>query len=370
MAEYTGRAFDVAMNERGPTQLNIPRDFFYGEHEFSIPQPHVIEKSAGGAASLHEAAELIAQAKNPVVLAGGGVVLGGGLAQVQALAEHLSAPVCNTYLHTDSFPASHPLACGPLGYLGSQAAMKVISGADLVIALGTRLGPFGINPQYGMDYWPKHSKLIQVDANPRHLNLTQEATVAIHGDAGAAAKALLGLVQSKGGEGGGEVACRSESSVQTRLRHMQALKDEWAQTLDDMTTCAPHSVQGKIKPRAALRELQKNLPKNVIVTTDIGNTCSVSNSYLGFETPGSFLAAMTFGNCGYSFPAAVGAKVGCPDRPVVAYVGDGAWGMSCNELMTCVREDIPVTVVVFNNSQWGAEVGVYCVYPVYLCLCL
>jgi len=101
--------------------------------------------------------------------------------------------------------------------------------------------------------------------------------------------------------------------------------------------------------------LAKAMPKNAMVSTDIGNVCSVANSYLHFEEPGSFMAAMSFGNCGYAFPTAMGAKVGRPDRAAIAYIGDGAWGMSLAEVMTCVREKIPVIGVVFNNQQWGAE---------------
>ena len=97
------------------------------------------------------------------------------------------------------------------------------------------------------------------------------------------------------------------------------------------------------------------MPTDVMVSTDIGNINSVANSYLRFEKPRSFFAAMSFGNCGYAFPTIIGAKVAAPDRPAISYAGDGAWGMSMGETMTCVREDIPVTAVVFNNGQWGAE---------------
>ncbi|CAM9342882.1 unnamed protein product, partial [Ectocarpus fasciculatus] len=351
MAELTGRSFDIAMHERGPVQINIPRDFFYGEHDFSIPEPKRVEKSAGGSASLAAAADLIAGAKNPVILCGGGAVMGGGVPAVQDLAEYLSVPVATTYLHNDAFPRSHPLACGPLGYLGSQAAMKAIAGADVIIALGTRLGPFGTLPQYGVDYWPKSAKIVQVDSNYRHLNLTRDAAVAIQGDAGASASALLSLLKERGSG----VQCLQEDAKDKRMTEVTRLKSEWAAELDRMTTAYPHSTRCNIKPRAALRALQDNMPDDAIVATDIGNTCSVANGYLQFEKPGSMLGAMTFGNCGYAFPAAIGAKVGCPERPVVAYVGDGAWGMSLNETLTCVRENIPVTAVVFNNGQWGAE---------------
>lgn len=108
-------------------------------------------------------------------------------------------------------------------------------------------------------------------------------------------------------------------------------------------------------PRELLRALERAMPASAMVSTDIGNICSVSNSYLRFETPRSMFAAMSFGNCGYAFPVACGAKIACPDRPAIAYVGDGAFGISLNELLTCAREKIGVTVVVFNNGQWGAE---------------
>ena len=108
-------------------------------------------------------------------------------------------------------------------------------------------------------------------------------------------------------------------------------------------------------PRQMLRELEKAMPDGAMVSTDIGNICSVSNSYLRFDRPRSMFAAMSFGNCGYAFPTIVGAKVAAPDRPAIAYVGDGAWGMSFGEIQTCIRENIPVTAVVFNNGQWGAE---------------
>ena len=110
-----------------------------------------------------------------------------------------------------------------------------------------------------------------------------------------------------------------------------------------------------LHPRQVLRELEKAMPQDAMVSTDIGNICSVSNSYLRFNKPNSFFAAMSFGNCGYAFPTIIGAKVAAPDRPAVAYVGDGAWAMSMGEILTCVRERIPVTPIVFNNRQWGAE---------------
>ncbi len=342
MAELMHRAFTIAMHDRGPVQVNIPRDYYYGEGDYDILAPQKIERSAGGPDSLDAAARLLAKAKFPVVLSGGGVIMANGIKDCAALAEYLTAPVVNSYLHNDSFPASHELSCGPLGYQGSKAAMKIISRADVVLALGSRLGPFGTLPQHGLDYWPKQAKIIQIDADPRMLGLVKKVTLGICGDAKLAARELLQRLKALG----------KMAPNKARLAEVRKEKEAWAQELAKWPS--PNE-KGRIGPRQALAALAKAMPKNAMVSTDIGNVCSVANSYLHFDMAPSFLAAMSFGNCGYSYPAAIGAKVGRPDRPAIAYVGDGAWGMSLAEVMTCVRENIPVVAVVFNNGQWGAE---------------
>ena len=353
MAEIAARCFDRAMLEMGPTQLNIPRDHFYGDIQATISPPMRIGRGPGDAAALDEAAALLAAARFPVILAGGGVINSGATAETVALAERLHAPVCNSYLHNDSFPASHPLWCGPLGYQGSKAAMKLIAEADVVLALGTRLGPFGTLPQYDMDYWPANAKIIQVDADARVLGLVKPISVGIHGDASAAAAALLARLAGR------ELACAANRAERrTRIEAEKGAREQelatWTHEQD------PYSLEVArgspyMHPRQMLRELEKALPPRAMVSTDIGNICSVANSYLRFEEPRSMFAAMSFGNCGYAFPVICGAKVASPDRPAIAYVGDGAWGISLNELLTCAREKIGVTVVVFNNGQWGAE---------------
>ena len=352
MAEITARCFDRAMLEMGPTQLNIPRDFFYGEIECEIPQPIRIGRGAGDERALDEAAKLLASAKFPVILAGGGIIMGESTKEAVALAEMLHAPVANSYLHNDSFPASHPLWVGPLGYQGSKAAMKLISKADVVLALGTRLGPFGTLPQYGMEYWPKDAKIIQIDADPKMLGLVKTISVGICGDAGSAAAAitarLKGMSFTAQDKAGRDNAIKSEKAAWEREL------EQWTHETDPYSVDIAKNVKA-MHPREMLRALEKAMPKGAMVSTDIGNICSVSNSYLRFDEPRSMLAAMSFGNCGYAFPVACGAKVARPDRPAIAYVGDGAWGISFNEMLTCVREKIGVTVVVFNNGQWGAE---------------
>ena len=308
-------------------RIAIPRDLFYGEADYEVPY------------ALRPAREPSAR-----------------MASRHVCAERLGCPVVNSYLHNDSFPCNHPLWAGPLGYQGSKAGMKLLSRADVVLALGSRLGPFGTLPQYGMNYWPASAKIIQVDVDHRMLGLTRPVSVAVCGDANAAAQALLTRLEAMKG-----IAC--DASREDRARAIKSEKDAWEEELNGWTgekdqwsreITKADKVKG-MHPREVLRELEKAMPDNAMVSTDIGNICSVSNSYLRFRHPHSFFAAMSFGNCGYAFPTIIGAKLAAPKRPAVAYVGDGAWGMSFGEILTCVREEIPVTAVVFHNRQWGAE---------------
>eukprot|EP01061_Rhynchopus_euleeides_P033281 TRINITY_DN5569_c0_g1_i1.p1 TRINITY_DN5569_c0_g1~~TRINITY_DN5569_c0_g1_i1.p1 ORF type:complete len:656 (+),score=263.80 TRINITY_DN5569_c0_g1_i1:127-1968(+) len=350
MAELTGLAFDAAHREGGPVQLNIPRDYIYGENSVAIPRVNVPDPVAGSAQAIERAAALLAEAKNPVMLVGGGVVYSPtGFDAARGLAEFLKAPVATTYLHNDAFDSEHDLWCGPLGYCGHKTAMNVVHEADLVLAVGTRLGPFGTNPQYGFNYWPDSAKVIQVDSDPKKVGRVKPVDVGVVGDAGLFCTALREALEGR--------ALASSGNAEERLQEMRKHRDVWEAELTAMGDANADAAaqSGRLVPRKVLRELEKAMPADAIVATDIGNTCSVSNGYLRFRQPRSYLAALTFGNCGYAFPACIGAKVAQPERPAIAYVGDGAFGMSLNELLTCVRENIPVTVVTFNNQQWGAE---------------
>ena len=358
MAEITARCFDRAVLEMGPTQLNIPRDRFYGDIDVEIAEPMVLDRGPGGEQSLNEASELLANAEFPVMVSGGGVVMGDSVAQAVELAERLGCPVVNSYLHNDSFPASHPQWCGPLGYQGSKAAMKLIAQADVVLALGTRLGPFGTLPQHNMDYWPKDAKIIQVDADAKMLGLVKKVQIGICGDAGAAATALTERLAGR------ELACdatrdaRAAKTAEEKAAWETEL-DEWIHEKDDFSLEMIAEADGEagswLHPRQVLRELEKAMPARAMVSTDIGNINSVANSYLRFEEPRSFFAPMSWGNCGYALPTIIGAKAAAMDRPAISYAGDGAWAMSMSELMTAVRHNIPVTSIVFHNRQWGAE---------------
>jgi sulfoacetaldehyde acetyltransferase len=343
MAELARRCFYIAKAECGPTQLNIPRDYFYGEIDCEIFKTEDVTRGAGPDVDVVRAADLLAKATYPVILAGGGVTMSNAIPETKALAEYLTAPVANTYLHNDSFPSNHPLSVGPIGYCGSKAAMRILAKADVVLALGTRLGPFGTLPQYGMNYWPTNAQIIQVDADHRQLGVSRPVNLAIAADAKEFAARVLLKLRDNG---------RTREPDTARLGEIQKENEVWVQELDQWAA-APSRL---MHPRRFLTELSRAVPQNAIVTTDVGNTCSMCNSY--FRPTGSkqYLAPLSWGNCGIAYGVALGAKMGAPEKPVFALQGDGAYGISgLSEVMTAVREGIPIIAVVFNNNQWGAE---------------
>jgi len=343
MAELTRRAFYMAKTENGPVQLNIPRDYFYGVCEDEIYPTLTISRGCGPKECLKEAARLLTEARYPVIVAGGGVSQGDALAETVALAEYLSAPVVNSYLHNDSFPAHRRLAVGPIGYCGAKSAMRTIAKADVVLALGSRLGPFGTLPQYDIDYWPKDAKIIQVDKDAKVLGLSRRVDVASCADVKEFAAELLAAVK----------ALDPDLPVNAqRLADIDTEKRVWADELESWSTSSDRLMH----PRRLLRELALAMPGGSIVSTDIGNNSSMCNAYFRFSDVRRHISALSWGNCGFAYGAAMGAKIGRPDAPVFAFQGDGAYGISgIAEVMTAVREDIPVIAVVANNFEWGAE---------------
>jgi len=345
IAELLRLALRHAVGRRGPVHVDIPRDYFYGEADFELLEPdryRVHRRGAGDEESLDRAAALLAGARRPVVISGMGVVEADAIGDVAAIAERLGAPVATSYLHNDAFPCDHRLAVGPIGYQGSKAAMCLLKEADVVLALGTRLSHFGTLPQYGLDYFPEDAAIIQVDIDYQQIGRRWPIAVGVIGDARAAARAILRRLESRDGE---------LSADPARLEAVATAKRVWADEQRERSG----SDSTPISPQRALRDLAAALTPDTIVTTDIGNVCSAANAHLRFSKPRTFLAALTFGNCGFAYPAALGAKLARPQSPVVAVVGDGAWGMSLHETMTAVEEGIDVIAVVFNNQQWGAE---------------
>jgi sulfoacetaldehyde acetyltransferase len=356
MVETLTRCFQRARQHSAPVQFNLPRDMFCQVIDCEIPQPIMPGRQMGDLDAVAAAAQMLAGAKFPVVVAGAGVVLSGAVDECRQLAERLGAPVANSYLHNDSFPASHPLAVGPLGYQGWESAMTLVKKADVILALGTRLNPFSTLPQHDIEYWTGQAKIIQVDSNPDMLGLAKPIDVAICGDARAVAQQLLEALAdhacgAAGEERKAEIATRKSAWLQ-KLAGWDHEEDDPGNTWNAR---AREDEPEKLAPRQVLRAIQDGLPRDAMVSTDIGNICAMANSYLPFEQPRSFFAPGMFGNCGYAFPSMMGAKLARPDRPAVALVGDGAFGISLNELPTCNRMNVPVTIVVFRNGQWGAE---------------
>ncbi|WP_353861678.1 sulfoacetaldehyde acetyltransferase [Azospirillum formosense] len=357
MAEVLNRVIEKAWRGCAPAQINVPRDFWTQVIDVELPQIVRLERPAGGRQAIAEAARLLSEAKFPVILNGAGVVIGGAIPDSIALAERLDAPVCCGYQHNDAFPGSHPLSVGPLGYNGSKAAMELIAKADVVLALGTRLNPFSTLPGYGIDYWPKNAKIIQVDINPDRIGLTKKVSVGICGDARQVAQQILAQLAPGAGDAG-----RLE-----RRALIHQTKSAWLQLLssldheeDDPGTSwnaeARERESDRMSPRQAWRAIQAALPADAILSTDIGNNCAIGNAYPTFEEGRKYLAPGMFGPCGYGFPSIVGAKIGCPNTPVVGFAGDGAFGISMNEMSSIGREGWPaVTMVIFRNFQWGAE---------------
>ncbi len=357
MAEVLNRVIEKAIRGSAPAQINIPRDYWTQIIDIDLPPIVRLERQAGGVEAIKKAAQLLSNANFPVILSGAGVVIGGAIEDCKNLAEKLDAPVCSGYQHNDSFPGSHPLAAGPLGYNGSKAGMELIKKADVVLALGTRLNPFSTLPGYGMDYWPKDASIIQVDMNSDRIGLTKKVTVGICGDAKLVAQQLLAQLSPEAGD----------INRQKRKDIIHQTKSAWLQKLssldhedDDKGTVwnkeARERDKDRMSPRQAWRAIQSGMPDDVIISSDIGNNCAIGNAYPTFEKGRKYLAPGLFGPCGYGFPSILGAKIGCPDTPVIGFAGDGAFGISMNEMSSCARKEWPaITMVIFRNYQWGAE---------------
>jgi sulfoacetaldehyde acetyltransferase len=357
MAEVLNRVIEKAIRGSAPAQINVPRDYWTQVIDIEIPSIIRMERQSGGADAIKKASELLSHAKFPVILSGAGVVLADAIEDCKAIAEKLDAPVACGYQHNDSFPGKHPLAVGPLGYNGSKAAMEIISKADVVLALGTRLNPFSTLPGYGIDYWPKEAKIIQVDMNSDRIGLAKKISVGICGDAKLVAKQILSQLSSTAGDSGRED--RKELIHQTKSSWLQTLTSLDHEEDDEGTSWNKDSRErdpDRMSPRMAWRAIQAGLPEDAIISSDIGNNCAIGNAYPTFEKGRKYLAPGLFGPCGYGFPSVLGAKIGCPNTPVVGFSGDGAFGISMSEMTSCNREEWPdITMVIFRNYQWGAE---------------
>jgi len=357
IAETLNRVILQAKRNSAPAQINVPRDFWTQVIDIELPAIVEFERPSGGEDAIDAAAKMLSEAKFPVILNGAGVVIGGAIGESMKLAERLDAPVCCGYQHNDAFPGSHPLHAGPLGYNGSKAGMELIAKADVVLALGTRLNPFSTLPGYGIDYWPRDARIIQVDINPDRIGLTKPVTVGIVGDAKHVAATLLDRLAPNAGDA--DRTARREMIAKTKSAWAQELTSIDHEDDDPGTTWnerARNREPQKMSPRMAWRAIQSALPKDAIISSDIGNNCAIGNAYPTFEEGRKYLAPGLFGPCGYGLPSIMGAKIGRRDVPVVGFAGDGAFGISMNEMSAIGREEWPaITMIIFRNYQWGAE---------------
>lgn len=345
MAEAVRGVFRAAVATRGPAQIDIPRDYYYGEFEYEELEPHRYRTDGryGGApqSEIERAAKILEAAKRPVLLAGLGAVDSMAGDDIARLAERLAAPVACVFAHNDAFYGNHPLYVGPIGYQGSKAAMRLVKEADVILALGTRLNKFGTVPQYDIPYFPDDVKLIHNTINPLEIGMTRPVECGLVGDCGEVVRQLLDAVDID----------KLSIDREERNKEIESQKKAWMDELREISS----SDEVPIFPRRALWEVSSAIPPEASVVADVGNISGAANAYFSFEKHKQWFAAGSLGGIGVAYPTALGVKLAQPDRPVFAFLGDGAWSMTLQEVMTAVTEKINVIAIVFDNSQYGAE---------------
>jgi len=347
MSEVIRGAFRAAVSLRGPVQVDIPRDSYYGvwEEMEQSPQMYRIDGRYGGADvdSIKSALSIIKQSKKISILVGLGAIDSNAQDSIAKLAEILSAPVACVYAHNDAFNGDHALSVGPIGYQGSEAAMRLLSESDCILVLGSRLNSFGTTPQYGIDFFPKTAKLIHNSINPLELGALRPISTGLLGDCRAVTDQLIVGLKDY----------RFNGDAKQRLSEINSYKEAWEAKLKEMSNIAGDP----IPPRRALWEVS-NAVKNqdVSIVADVGNISGSANAYFtSFKKPRTWFAAGSLGGIGVGYPTAMGVSLANPERKVLALVGDGAWSMSLQEVMTTVREKINFTTIIFNNKVYGAE---------------
>jgi acetolactate synthase-1/2/3 large subunit len=330
-------AFHIATTGRpGPVLIDLPKNVQagIGDVEFTskpevrgyrMPEPP-------NPAKISQATELLAKAERPILLVGGGVIWSNASDEIVQMSDLLMAPVATTFMGKGAFPENHPLSLGSIGMHGNPAANRLIGEADVLLAVGTR---FSDRATANLDSFASCAKKIQIDIDAAEINKNIEVDLAIVGDAKASLKMLLPAISKKLKKGEGKAWT---SRVKEAKEQLSPLLKE---TPKDLV------------PKALLSELRKLLPENGIVTTEVGQNQMWSALYMQALKPRTFISSGGLGTMGFGFPAAIGAKVACPDRAVVDIAGDGSFVMSEQELACSVAENIPVIVIVLNNSVLG-----------------
>lgn len=339
-------AFRVAnAGRRGPVVVQIPRDLLNHDVDVAIPakggQPEVVS-AAVDRATLERIKLLILQSKSPVIHAGAGIKWGRGTAALLKLAEKLQLPITNSAGHTDIVPVNHPLNAGGAGARGNPVATGLLREADLILALGTRLG-FNTT-RFTHDVIPASARIVQVDIDPLALGRYYPVEFAIAADAGAVAGALADIVDTL-----------PANSAPWRARNEKFVKDR-QQLWQGREEIAGRGAK-PLHPETIYSELRKVAPKNSLFTLDAGTTCLQATDKLPCHVMPSLIAPLDCGNIGFSYAAGLGAKVAAPERPVISLMGDGGFGMTMGEMATAVQSQINSIALVMDNGTWGAEIA-------------
>jgi thiamine pyrophosphate-dependent acetolactate synthase large subunit-like protein len=339
-------AFRVAnAGRRGPVVVQIPRDLLNHEVDVAIPekggQPEVVS-AAVDRATLERIKLLILQSKSPVIHAGAGIKWGRGTAALLRLAEKLQLPITNSAGHTDIVPVNHPLNAGGAGARGNPVATGLLREADLILALGTRLG-FNTT-RFTHDVIPAAARIVQVDIDPLALGRYYPVEFGIAADAGAVAGALADIVDTIP-VNGAPWRARNEKFVKDRQQLWQSREE-----------IASRGAK-PLHPETIYSELRKVAPRDALFTLDAGTTCLQATDKLPCHVMPSLIAPLDCGNIGFSYAAGLGAKVAAPERTVISLMGDGGFGMTMGEMATAVQSQINSIALVMDNGTWGAEIA-------------
>ena len=342
--EMFREAFRTAMTpRRGPVQLNLPRDVLSEVSGFPDFQPPASYRSqnlpTASAELIGQAAELLGQASQPVIVTGGGIKNSGGHEDVLALAEVLNAPIILAPGHGDAIPFGHPLNAGQMGPRGNVVASRLAQQADVILALGTRLG-FN-STFYSYDNINPQAAIIQVELEPTAIGRYFPIKLGIWADARATARQLCAELDK----------LEARAGVEAWTRAYISEREAYLQKRDTDADSETHPIQ----PSGLYRELRAVLPQNAAVTMDAGTLCLQATDALNYWQPPCLFTPLDFGLVGFSFACGLGVKVARPDRPVVSLMGDGGFGMTISELSTAVDHGINTVTLVMNNQCWGAE---------------
>ncbi|MEX0284610.1 MAG: thiamine pyrophosphate-binding protein [Paracoccaceae bacterium] len=342
--EMFREAFRTALApRRGPVQVNLPRDVLAAQAEyppFQTPSEYrAWSAPAGSPAAITQAAQILAGAVRPVIVTGGGIKNTGGADQALALAEALNCPLVTAPGHGDAVPFGHPLNAGQMGPRGNAVASRLVKEADVILALGTRLG-FN-STFYSYDNINRDAAIIHVELEPTAIGRYFPVALGIQADARMAADQLRDALQ--------KIADRKLAETWT-----EGFKADRAAYLSKRDADADTGTL-PIQPSGLFKTLRRVLPEDVAVTMDAGTLCLQATDALNYHTPKSLFTPLDFGLVGFSFACALGLKLAAPERPVVSFMGDGGFGMTVSELSTAVDYGINTVTVVMNNKCWGAE---------------